>query len=201
MHGFIWYDKLKRPAPGIQLAPKNGGGLVFINREQIDEIQSIQCNAMQTDFQDLFSSIDELVPPLQIRNSSVFVIRSRFWLHDYLLRWRFIITFHKCVLFTVLELLLECCFSLLCQQFNNLTTIFSFFAAALSKAVIDILEDDKGLENEFVKYWMQIQLKEVISSTRMNAPRAFAMPEHLKVPALKIKEWHKKTKRKFYLRY
>ena len=105
MQRFIWYGKLERPAPGIQLAPENEGGLAFINPE-------------------------------------------------------------------------------------------NFFAAALTKTVIDILEDDRGLENELLTYWMQIQLKEAISSTRMNAPRAFDMPEHLKVPAMKIKEWHKKTKKK-----
>ena len=105
MQRFIWYGKLERPTPGVQIAPEKEGGIAFIHPG-------------------------------------------------------------------------------------------NFFLAALTKTVIDVLEKDKGLENELLTYWMYLNIKNATRSTRTNAPKSFKVPDHLKEPATQINEWNRRTKEK-----
>lgn len=71
-----------------------------------------------------------------------------------------------------------------------------FFKATLTKTIIDILEEDGGLEKELLAYWTQLHIKDATRLTRTNAPRSFYLPNHLQEPVKKIKEWYEETKEK-----
>ena len=71
-----------------------------------------------------------------------------------------------------------------------------FFKATLTKTIINILEEDDGLEKELLAYWTHLHIKDVTRLTRTNAPRSFYLPSHLQEPVKKMKEWHEETNEK-----